>query len=188
MLFLQEYSRYHPSDEIETLDLWNTVLPEINGDTLASKYAILHGKEKTSDQISAWKSVERIIAHFLEADKYVFSLPMWNFGIPYKLKHFFDVIIQPGYTFSYSPDQGYKGLVSSRHACIICARGGSYTSEDKSGEFDFQQKYMNLALGFIGITDLRSVIIQPTLGGDPEQLQQVLDLAGEQARTMAKEF
>ncbi|HPI98430.1 MAG TPA: hypothetical protein PLV56_06760 [Synergistales bacterium] len=47
---------------------------------------------------------------------------------------------------------------------------------------------MNLALGFIGITDLRSVIIQPTLGGDPEQLQQVLDLAGEQARTMAKEF
>ncbi|MBN1333376.1 MAG: NAD(P)H-dependent oxidoreductase [Synergistales bacterium] len=187
-VFLQEYTKYHPSDEIVTLDIWDTVLPEVNGDTLDSKYAILHGKEKTVKQIEAWGAVERVISHFLDADKYIFSLPMWNFGIPYKLKHFFDVIIQPGYTFSFSPEEGYKGLVKSKHACVICARGGSYTSEDGSQELDVQQKYMNLILGFIGITDVRPIIIQPTLAGDPEQLEQVLKLAEEEARTIAREF
>ena len=29
----------------------------------------------------------RFADHFKSADKYIVSLPMWNFGIPYKLKH-----------------------------------------------------------------------------------------------------
>lgn len=48
------------------------------------------------------KNVEDVIEQFTAADKYLFSLPMWNFGIPYKLKHYIDVIVQPGYTFSFT--------------------------------------------------------------------------------------
>jgi len=28
---------------------------------------------------------------------------MWNFGIPYKLKQWFDLIVQPGLTFGFDP-------------------------------------------------------------------------------------
>ena len=34
------------------------------------------------------------------AERVLISTPMWNFGIPYKLKHWLDIINQPGLTAS----------------------------------------------------------------------------------------
>jgi LacI family transcriptional regulator len=36
------------------------------------------------------------VARFLAADRLLFSVPMWNAGIPYVLKQFIDVVSQPG--------------------------------------------------------------------------------------------
>jgi FMN-dependent NADH-azoreductase len=82
-IFLTEYQKTHPKDAVETLDLWHTPLPEFDGEVIKSKYAILHGLKHTEAQRHAWSAVEKIISHFTSADKYVFSLPMWNFGVPY---------------------------------------------------------------------------------------------------------
>ena len=45
------------------------------------------------------------------ADRVLISTPMWNFGIPYKLKQCFDLIIQPGLTFRFDPARGYLPAV-----------------------------------------------------------------------------
>ena len=37
------------------------------------------------------ESVETLIADFTAADKYVLATPMWNFGVPYRLKHYIDL-------------------------------------------------------------------------------------------------
>jgi FMN-dependent NADH-azoreductase len=95
--FVEEYKKKHPADAVDTLDLWKTDLPAFDGDVIDSKYVILHGKQPTPEQKKAWEAVEKVIDRFKSADKYLFSLPMWNFGIPYKLKHYFDVIVQPTY-------------------------------------------------------------------------------------------
>lgn len=58
---------------------------------------------------------------------------MWNFGIPYRLKQYIDILVQPGYTFSYSPEQGYTGLVN-KPAAVVYARGGDYSSKEAAGE------------------------------------------------------
>ena len=63
-----------------------------------AKYVIYHGQAFARTQKQAWRSVEKIIAQFAVADRYLFSLPMWNFSVPYKLKHYIDLIVQPGYT------------------------------------------------------------------------------------------
>ena len=101
-MFISEYQRTHPGDIVETLDLWNTSIPEFDGHVIDSKYAILHGLEHTDDQKQAWKAVEDIISQFTRADKYLFSLPMWNFGIPYKLKHYIDVLSLKSLNLSFS--------------------------------------------------------------------------------------
>ena len=56
------------------------------------------------------------IEQFVNADKFLLAIPMWNFGIPYRLKQYLDVILQPGYTFSFSPETGYSGLVTGKPA------------------------------------------------------------------------
>ena len=50
---------------------------------------------------------------------------MWNFSIPYRLKHYLDIIIQPTYTFSYTPETSYQGLVTGKPIFIAYARGGA---------------------------------------------------------------
>jgi FMN-dependent NADH-azoreductase len=80
--FLQVYRAKHPSDEVETLNLWEANLPEFDGATIDAKYAVLSGQSQTPAQLDAWKAVARVADHFKAADKYLFSLPMWNFGIP----------------------------------------------------------------------------------------------------------
>ena len=46
---------------------------------------------------------------FSHADRVLISSPMSNFGVPYKLKQWFDLIVQPGITFTFSPAEGYRG-------------------------------------------------------------------------------
>jgi len=183
--FLRAYEQENPKDEVEVLDLWSYPLPEFDGNTLNAKYRILHGEEHSPEETEAWGAVIKVVEHFNSAQKYLFSLPMWNFGIPYKLKHYIDVLTQPGLTFSFSPDTGYSGLVTGKPAVVVYARGGEYSSSPAVKNYDYQKPYLEMWLGFIGFTDIRPIIVEPTLA-DPETVKQAqasaLKLAADAAR------
>ncbi len=179
--FLDAYRLAHPKHKIETLDLWQLALPEFTSETIDAKYRILHGEQQTSAEAKAWEKVIAIIDRFKAADRYLFSLPMWNFGLPYKLKHFLDIIIQPGLTFNYSPESGYSGLVTGRPAVVIAARGGEYASSPAAVAMDFQLPYLKTLLNFIGFADINVITVEPTLARGPAALAK----AKEQARQLA---
>lgn len=185
--FVDEYLRTHPDGVIDTLDLWKTDLPAFDGDVIDSKYVILHGQSHTPAQKEAWGAVEKVIARFKAADRYLISLPMWNFGIPYRLKHFIDVIVQPTYTFSYSPSEGYKGLVTGKPVTVVYARGGAYPPGSEGEAYDLQKRYLELILGFLGFTDIRSIVVEPTLVAADKAAMTVESAKGS-ARTAAARF
>lgn len=186
-VFLAELRKTQPSVEIDKLDLWATDLPAFDGDTVEAKYAILHGQPHTPDQAKAWQRVESVIERFKSADWYLFSLPMWNFGIPYVLKHWIDVIVQPGLTFSYSPAEGYQGLVTNKKAVVIYARGGAYGAGTGAEGYDLQSKTLSGILGFIGVTDLTSIFVESTLGASAD-VQAIVGKAKELAVSTAKSW
>ena len=182
--FLDEFKQVHPVSEINVLNLYETEIPEFTGNTIDAKYQILHGLPHSAEQKEAWCKVEACINEFKMADLYVFSVPMWNFGVPYRLKHYLDVIVQPGYTFMYTPGEGYKGLVNEKPAILICSRGGAYGPDS---EVDFQKSYMEHILKFIGFTDIRTILVEPTAVG-PDQKDEVMNQARAKALSMAKDF
>ncbi len=185
-LFIEEYQKSHPHDEVFTIDLWYKEIPQFDGDVIDAKYAIMHGQSHTEAQRKAWRAVEQTIAEFKSADKYLFSIPMWNFSIPYKLKHYIDVLVQPSYVFTYSPSEGYKGLIVNKPVTLIYSRMGSYESGTESEQLDMQKKYMESILGFIGFNDFRSIIIQPT--ATAEQKAEAVKKGKEQAVQIANQF
>ncbi len=186
--FLDEYWRTHPKDHVEIFNLWREELPSFDGDVINAKYRILNGEARSTPERAAWVPVEQLINHFTGFDKYLFSLPMWNFGIPYILKHYIDLLVQPGHTFSYSPENGYKGLVVGKPAAIIYARGGSYESSTPFESLDHQKIYMETILSFIGFTDLHSIIVEPTLKLDREERVKMLEEKKAEARALAAVF
>jgi FMN-dependent NADH-azoreductase len=184
--FIKVYRQQNSGDEIVTLNLFTAQLPTFDGFTVRAKYKILHGQPYTPEESKAWQAVEAIIKQFTSADKYILAVPMWNFGIPYRLKQYIDILVQPTYTFIVTPEGIYKGIVNEKPVFIAYARGGNYTSEQEK-MVDFQKKYLELVLGFIGLTDLSSVVCQPTLAGR-EIGAQKRDEACEKARQLAAQF
>ena len=184
--FLARYTATHVADEVTTLDLWEKKLPEFDGFTIDAKYQVMHGQAFTSDQQQAWQKVVDVCDEFRAADKYVLSLPMWNFGIPYKLKHYIDVLAQPGQTFGFDPATGYHGLVVGKPIVVIYARGGAYGSEQTKG-LDLQKGYMDLLLGFLGFTEIHSILVEPTMGS-PEAVAKVEAEAIATAQRLAATF
>lgn len=184
--FLDAYRTANPDDEVQTIDVWDYDLPEFNAATIDAKYQVMQGGDFTDDQEQAWQEVVDVIDVFKSADKYLFSVPMWNFGVPYKLKHYIDVIAQPGQTFSFSPDTGYSGLVVGKPVAVVYARGGAFAEEPMKA-MDLQKGYMDLLLGFVGFQDIQSILVEPTMGS-PEQVAAIESKAIHEAQTIAGNF
>ncbi len=68
------------------------------------------------------------------------------------------------------------------------ARGGEYEAGTDAEAFDMQRKYIELIFGFMGITDIRPVIVEPTLMGGPDVARDRLERAVETAYSLAEEF
>lgn len=185
--FVNTYKESHPSDDIKVINLFQMNLPSFDGFALQAKYTILNGRKHSDAELTAWRAIEAVIDEFKSADKYVFAVPMWNFNIPYRLKQYIDVIVQPSYTFSFSPDEGYSGLVTKKPVFIAYARGGEYPAGSDFESFDLQTKYLELILGFIGFTDIGKVVVEPTLG-EPDLTDERRETAIKKAQTMAESF
>ncbi|MDH4203778.1 MAG: NAD(P)H-dependent oxidoreductase [Phycisphaerae bacterium] len=182
--FLDSYKQTNPDDTVETLNVFEADLPSFDGLTVQAKYTIMHGAEHTAEERQAWDAVETIIEKFKSADKYVISLPMWNFGIPYRLKQYIDILVQPGYTFKVG-DNGYEGLVKGKPVVVIYARGGAYLD---AVEYDKQKPYMEQILDFIGFEDIRSIVVEPTLAGGEDLARQAVEGSIQKARQTATQF
>ena len=161
--FLDAYRDAHPDDGIEHFDLWDGTLPEFGPAAAGAKMAVFAGREPTGDEAVAWEAARATFHRFAEADRYLFSIPMWNSGIPYILKQFIDVVTQPGMAFGFDPEQGYTGLLTGKKAAVIytsAVYGPTYRPGFGS---DFAAPYVEDWLRFVGIEDVSSVAFRPNL-------------------------
>lgn len=172
---------------VDHLDLWAKPLPEFDQAALDAKYAVLDGTTFTAPQRAAWNTITGMVDRLKAADVVVFSVPMWNFSIPYKLKHYLDLILQPGLSFGYEAQRGYFGMVNDKKAVCVFASGGEYIAGTPEAEIDFQSKYLHFALGFIGIEQRYELRVAPTLQGK-ERTQQAKDSAKSQLQAIVDQL
>ncbi|RTE91320.1 NAD(P)H-dependent oxidoreductase [Bradyrhizobium sp. LVM 105] len=171
--FIETYRSKNPSDEIEKLDVWSLDLPTFGEAALDAKYAGLSGTPLTNEQASAWETIRRLAAPFLNADKMVFAVPLWNSSIPYRFKHLIDLITQKDILFSFD-ERGFGGLVKAKRAVVVYARGLDYFSDSSitpRDSYDLQSPYMDLWLRFIGVSDIREIAVEKTLLGSEVDLE-----------------
>lgn len=165
--FLTAFSEKYPDSEINELNLFKEVLPEITLKEVSGKYVLLSGKKLEGEMRKAWDEIINYIDIFKSHDAYLISTPMWNFGIPYKLKQYIDIIIQPGYLFKYT-EKGVEGLAAGKKMTVITSRGGDYSKESPLHAYDQLEPYLRTVFGFIGITDITFINAQPMDAMGPE--------------------
>lgn len=173
-----------PDLAVDRLDLWKEKIPEFDGDKAAAKMAVIGGQETQGRQKTAWEEIVKVATRFVEADRYLISLPMWNGGIPYRLKQYIDVIHQPGLLWGLDPKEGYYGLLKGKKA-VLALTSGAFGPSMPSPAFgiDHQSTYLKAWLEQAGVTDIEYLRFQPTLltpdpeGGFKEAVAKAKELA-----------
>jgi len=182
---LARLSQARPALEIETLDVFDADLPPFDGQAIEGRYRLLMGQAVPPEQEEAWARIRRWGEHFLSFDAWLFTVPMWNFGLPYRLKHYVDVLTHPGVTFRNDAQGDVEGLAAGRTAIIVAASAMPIEAGGPLAHLDFQLAYMKAWLGFIGVTDIRALRIAPTFG-PPEAVEALMAEMAIQADALAR--
>jgi FMN-dependent NADH-azoreductase len=182
--FLDAYRETHSDDEIVEWDLWDGTLPEFGPAAAAAKMAVFAGADplrtprhrdprlgapggasepSQSDEARAWRAAIDTFRRFDAADRYLFSVPMWNAGVPYILKQFIDVISQPGLVFGFDPERGYSGLLQGKKAAVVYTSAVYGPGRGPVFGVDFQRPYLDDWLRWTGIDDVTSIEFRPNL-------------------------
>lgn len=185
--FLERYAQRHPNAQVETLDLWQYPLPEFGQDAMAAKYAGLAGTPLSHAQALAWQTLQALAEKLKRAEVLVFSIPLWNFGIPYKLKHFIDLVSQKDILFEFDAERGFSGLLRDKQVLAIYARGLDYSADSATPDrqFDFQRRYFEAWLSFVGVQSSEAIMVEKTILGDAPD-RHARDQACQRARELAE--
>lgn len=176
----------NPGAAVETLNVCHAELPALTGPVIEGRYALIEGREVADEVRAEWGRIGEAVAHFLSFDTLVFSVPMWNFGIPWQLKQYIDTITQPGMAFRVS-ETGVEGLGAGKRAILVASGALDIRPGAPGAELDHQVRFMQAWLGFIGITDVQVVHLRPTYG-PPEVVEAAMDEAYASAEALVADL
>jgi FMN-dependent NADH-azoreductase len=158
--FLAAARAADPELAVEEWSLWDGTLPPFGPDAAAAKMSVFAGEAPAGP---AWDAAVATFHRFDAADRYLFSVPMWNAGVPYVLKQFIDVVSQPGLAFGFDPAEGYAGLLRNKRAAVIYTSAVYGPGRPPSFGRDFQSTYFADWLRWAGVHDQTEVHFRPNL-------------------------
>jgi len=161
--FLDAFAETHPDVHIDTFDLWDGTLPDFGPAAAAAKMAVFAGADPEGEEARAWQRAIDTFRRFDSADRYLFSVPMWNAGVPYILKQFIDVVSQPGLLFGFDPVSGYRPLLRNKKAAVVYTGAVYGPGRPASFGSDFQQPFFEDWLRWGGIEDIISISFRPNV-------------------------
>ncbi|WP_332764063.1 FMN-dependent NADH-azoreductase [Phenylobacterium sp.] len=174
-----ELTQRDPGATLVFRDLAVAAIPHLTPESVAG----VRAQATTPAELASRALSDELIAELRAADTIVIGAPMYNFSIPSTLRTWFDHVLRPGVTFSYS-EAGPKGLIEGKRVIVVESRGGLY-SEGPAQAADFQEPYLRQLLGFIGLTDVTFVRAEKIGYGPDARDQAVADSRAELARLAA---
>lgn len=161
--FIEKYKNTNPTHEVIELDLYKEDIPFIDEAVFSGWSKLGNGQDfssLTKEEKDKVQTINKFNDQFIEADKYIFATPMWNFSMPPKMKVYIDTLMIAGRTFEYT-ENGPKGLLSGKKALHVHASGGVY-SQGPAKSMDFANKYLESVLSFMGVTDYKAILLEGT--------------------------
>nr|WP_145164427.1 NAD(P)H-dependent oxidoreductase [Paenibacillus terrae] len=184
--FLQAYQEAHPDDSVRVFDVYQETFQTVDGDVVRAWEKLrkerLDFSELSPVEQQKVNALNDITEMAMRADKYVFVSPMWNWGIPPRLKAFIDAFVIVGKTFHYI-ESVPVGLLRDKKALHIQSSGGIY-SVGPAAAMDYSHPYLRQVLGIVGIRDIQALYVE---GHDfqPERAEEIIRAAMEQAVKLA---
>jgi FMN-dependent NADH-azoreductase len=187
--FLEAYRQVCPEAIVDTLNVWDEKLPEFDQEAIGAKYKGINKEPMDEAEQKVWDRIQELVARFKRADRLVIGVPMWNFAYPYKLKQLIDLVSQRNMLFTYDGRE-YGPLLETPRALVIFTRGGIYAEDlpTPPSRFDHQKSYLEFWLPFIGVREVRTLVVEGTSWAGKEKRKYSVERGKEAARELAPDF
>jgi FMN-dependent NADH-azoreductase len=187
--FLDAYRQACPGVMVDTLNVWEEKLPEFDQEAIGAKYKGINKEPMEQAEAAVWDKIQELAVRFQQADRLVLGVPMWNFAYPYKLKQLIDLVCQRNMLFTYDGNE-YGPLLKTPRAFVVYARGGTYMegSPTPASRFDHQRGYIDFWLRFIGVQEVRTLVVEGTTWPEKEKREESIARGLEDARKLAADF
>ncbi len=184
--FLAAYRAIHPDITVDTLNVWDEHLPDFDNEAIGAKNKGVSSEPMNRAEAAIWERIRSLTARFKSADRIVLGVPMWNFAYPYKLKQLIDLVCQRNFLFTFS-NGVYGPLLQTSWALVVYTRGQTYSegSPTPASQFDHQTEYINFWLKFVGVRDVRTILVENTWS---DKVEESLANGKEEAVRLAQDF
>ena len=115
-------------------------------------------EQRTPEQKAAVELRDQLVNEVLEADAYLFAVPMYNWAVPGTFKAWLDQVLQNGKVFGLDPLP-----LAGRPATVVLSYGGGYFPGTPREGWDHVQPYLETVLVKALGLDVRFVTVQLTL-------------------------
>ncbi|EHF3654512.1 FMN-dependent NADH-azoreductase [Listeria innocua] len=184
-IFLTEYKKSHPDDNVTELDLFEAYLPYYDVTMMSGLHKEVAGETLTPEEKRLADIANGYLEQFLAADKIVMAFPLWNFSIPAQFLTYLFYLNQAGKTFKYTAN-GPIGLVTDKKIALLNARGGIY-SDGPLQSFEMSLNYVKNVLAHFGISEPEMVIVEGH-NAKPDQAKDIISAGAKEAAELAKIF
>ena len=185
--FRQAWDAEHPGGTVTYRDLGVNPVPPLLEAGIRAGFVPPEGR--SPEQAAAFAVRDELVREVEQADAYLFTMGMYNWGVPGTFKTWIDNIVLMGRTIA---REGTPPL-AGRPATVILAYGGGYDPGTPREGWDFVQPYLETVLGKamrLDLTFIKSQLtlaeVNPAMAELIPQARQLREAAHEDAQAHAR--
>lgn len=161
--FASRWRAARPGDEVVYRDLAVTPPTPVRHEWIPAAFTLK--AHRSPDQQATLAESDALVRELQAAEVIVIGMPMYNFGMPAPLKAWVDNIVRIALTFDFDPGRAdpYVPLLADRPRRVVIAtsRGGhGFDAGGALAAVNHADTALRDVLGFIGITDVRTIAIE----------------------------
>ena len=154
--FRETWAKEHPGGEVAYRDLGADPVPALTEAALLAAFA--PEDQRTPEQRAALELREQLVNEVLEADAYLFGVPMYNWAVPGTFKAWVDQIMVNRKVFGIDPLP-----LAGRPATAVLSYGGGYFPGAPREGWDHVRPFLETVLvNALGL-DVRFITVQLSL-------------------------
>ena len=155
-----------PAGSVQTVNLAETDIQPLDKAAVEMFIAtVFQRQQPNAEQAALLARLMSVVEQVKSARRLVIAYPMYNFGIPARLKDWLDNLVVPGETFRYGEDGAPQGLMGAHKVLLLQASGSVYSEGRPMAQMDFASSYLKTLLGgFLGFASVDTVYAEGTAG------------------------
>ncbi|WP_168793874.1 FMN-dependent NADH-azoreductase [Paraburkholderia aromaticivorans] len=173
--FLERLREEGAEFEVDYLDVTIDTPPHVNEAFAIATYTA--AQDRTPAMKATLAGSDALCQRLLDADAFVFAMPMYNWSMPSAFKAFIDSITRTGLTYVNADDGRVVGQLSRQKVLFVTSRGADLRPGSPYAGMDALTPSLKAAFGFLGVADPTFVDAQPLQFADPEARTEALQRA-----------